>query len=50
MGVWGVAILSNDIAEDISFRYKDLLGGNYSNEEASRIVIKEFLSEFCFFL
>jgi hypothetical protein len=45
MGAWGVAILSDDIAEDVSFRYKDLLGDNYSNEEASRIVIEEYLNE-----
>lgn len=45
MGAWGVAILSDDIAEDISFRFKDLLGNNYSNEEASRIVIQEHLNE-----
>ncbi|MDR7002927.1 hypothetical protein [Neobacillus niacini] len=45
MGAWGVAILSDDIAEDVNFRYKDLLGDNYSNEEASRIVIEEYLNE-----
>ncbi|WP_339147585.1 MULTISPECIES: hypothetical protein [unclassified Sutcliffiella] len=45
MGAWGVAILSEDVAEDVSFRYKDLLGDNYSNEEASKIVIEEFLNE-----
>ncbi|WP_028390725.1 hypothetical protein [Bacillus cihuensis] len=45
MGAWGVAVLSDDIAEDVSFRYKDLLGDNYSNEEASKIVIEEFQNE-----
>ncbi|MGG0277791.1 hypothetical protein [Bacillus rhizoplanae] len=45
MGAWGVAILSDDVAEDVSFRYKDLLGDNYSNEEASKIVIEEFQNE-----
>lgn len=45
MSTWGVAVLSNDIAEDVSFRYKDLLGENYSNEEASKIVIEEFQTE-----
>lgn len=35
MGAWGVAILSDDIAEDISFRFKDLLGDNFTNEEAT---------------
>ncbi|MBA9026505.1 hypothetical protein [Peribacillus huizhouensis] len=45
MGAWGVAILSDDIAEDVRFRYKDLLGNDYSNEEASRIVIEEYLNE-----
>lgn len=45
MGVWGVAILSNDIAEDIKFIYKDLLGDGYSNEEASQVIIQEFLNE-----
>jgi len=45
MGAWGVAILSDDIAESISFKYKDLLGNNYSNEEARRIVIEEFQNE-----
>lgn len=45
MGAWGVAILSNDIAEDISFIYKDLLGDKYSNEDASKIVINEFLND-----
>ncbi|MDQ0483082.1 hypothetical protein [Guptibacillus hwajinpoensis] len=45
MGAWGVAILSDDIAEDISLRYKDLLGDNYSSEEASKVVIDEFDSE-----
>lgn len=45
MGAWGVAILSDDIAEDVSFRFKDLLGDNYSNEEASRIVTEEYLNE-----
>ncbi|MGE6204228.1 hypothetical protein [Guptibacillus hwajinpoensis] len=45
MGAWGVAIFSDDIAEDISLRYKDLLGDNYSSEEASKIVIDEFDSE-----
>ena len=45
MGVWGVAILSNDIAEDIKFRYKDLLGNGYSNEDASQIIIEENLNE-----
>lgn len=45
MGAWGVAILSDDIAEDVSFRYKDLLGDTYSNEKASRIVIEEFQNE-----
>jgi hypothetical protein len=35
MGTWGVAIMSDDIAEDVSFRYKDLLGNNCSNEEAT---------------
>ena len=45
MGIWGAAILSDDVAEDVSFRYKDLLGENYSNEEASKVVIKEFQHE-----
>ncbi|WP_088012849.1 hypothetical protein [Gottfriedia acidiceleris] len=45
MGAWGVAILSDDIAEDVSLRYKDLLGDNYSSEEASRLVIDEFQNE-----
>ena len=45
MGVWGVAILSNDIAEDIKFIYKDLLGNGYSNEDASQVIIQEFLNE-----
>ncbi|MBX9975927.1 hypothetical protein [Cytobacillus firmus] len=45
MGAWGAAILSDDIAEEVSFRYKDLLGGNYSNEEASKIVIEGFQNE-----
>ena len=45
MGAWGVSILSNDIAEDISFIYKDLLGDKYSNEDASKIVINEFLND-----
>ncbi|MGE6346421.1 hypothetical protein ACQKIY_18120 [Bacillus mycoides] len=42
MGAWGVAILSDDIAKDIQLIYKDLLGNEYSNEEASRIVIEEY--------
>ncbi|MBE7105574.1 hypothetical protein FT637_21890 [Bacillus cereus] len=45
MGVWGVAILSDDIAKDIQLIYKDLLGNEYSNEEASRIVIEEYQTE-----
>ncbi|MGG4489833.1 hypothetical protein [Metabacillus idriensis] len=45
MGAWGVAILSNDIAEDVSLRYKDLLSENYSSEESSKIVIDEFQNE-----
>ncbi|MER2008309.1 MAG: hypothetical protein ABS939_12745 [Psychrobacillus sp.] len=45
MGVWGVAILSDDIAEDISFRYKDLLDDNFTNEEATKVVIEEYLDE-----
>lgn len=45
MGVWGAAILSDDIAEDVSFKYKDLLGENYSSEEASKRVIEEFQNE-----
>ncbi|RBP21882.1 MULTISPECIES: hypothetical protein [Bacillus] len=45
MGAWGVAILSDDIAKDIQLIYKDLLGNEYSNEEASRIVIEEYLTE-----
>ncbi|MDL2419137.1 hypothetical protein AVT_13310 [Bacillus tropicus] len=40
MGAWGVAILSDDIAGEIKLLYKDLLGNDYSNEEASRIVIE----------
>ena len=42
---WGVAILSDDIAEDIKLLYKDLLANEYSNEEASRIVIEEYKNE-----
>lgn len=45
MGAWGVAILSDDIAEDVSFRYKDLLGENYSSEDASKIVIEEYQND-----
>ncbi|NUC19975.1 hypothetical protein EXW50_02000 [Bacillus mycoides] len=45
MGAWGVAILSDDIAKDIQLIYKDLLGNEYSNEEASRIVIEEYQTE-----
>lgn len=45
MGFWGTAILSNDLAEDIKFRYRDLLGDNYSDVIASKIVIEEFLKE-----
>ncbi|MBS9805680.1 hypothetical protein J4052_22215 [Bacillus toyonensis] len=45
MGVWGVAILSDDIAEDIKLLYKDLLANEYSNEDASRIVIEEYKNE-----
>ncbi|GKV70139.1 hypothetical protein NCCP2716_26370 [Sporosarcina sp. NCCP-2716] len=45
MGAWGTAVLSDDLAGDISFRYKDLLGEEYSGEEASRLVINEFLGE-----
>lgn len=45
MGVWGLAILSDDIAEDVSIRYKDLLGESYSSEDASKVVIKEFQNE-----
>ncbi|MED1445068.1 hypothetical protein P4U60_07390 [Bacillus pacificus] len=41
----GVAILSDDIAEDIKLLYKDLLANEYSNEEASRIVIEEYKNE-----
>lgn len=45
MGAWGVVILSDDIAKDIQLIYKDLLGNEYSNEEASRIVIEEYQTE-----
>jgi len=45
MGAWGTAILSDDIAKDIQLIYKDLLGNEYSNEEASRIVIEEYKNE-----
>ncbi|MCP1161806.1 MULTISPECIES: hypothetical protein [Bacillus] len=45
MGAWGVAILSDDIAEDIKLLYKDLLANEYSNEDASRIVIEEYKNE-----
>ncbi|HHB1655756.1 hypothetical protein [Bacillus sp. TE8-1] len=45
MGAWGVAILSDDIAEDIKLLYKDLLANEYSNEEASKIVIEEYKNE-----
>ncbi|WP_439874876.1 hypothetical protein ACSLGG_02125 [Bacillus mycoides] len=45
MGAWGVAILSDDIAEDIKLLYKDLLANEYSNEETSRIVIEEYKNE-----
>ncbi|MDM5425863.1 hypothetical protein [Bacillus mycoides] len=45
MGAWGVAILSDNIAKDIQLIYKDLLGNEYSNEEASRIVIEEYQTE-----
>lgn len=45
MGAWGVAILSDDIAEDIKLMYKDLLANEYSNEDASRIVIEEYKNE-----
>ncbi len=45
MGAWGVVILSDDIAEDIKLLYKDLLANEYSNEEASRIVIEEYMNE-----
>ncbi|MBG9839244.1 MULTISPECIES: hypothetical protein [Bacillus cereus group] len=45
MGAWGVAILSDDIAEEIKLLYKDLLGNDYSNEEASRIVIEGYQHE-----
>jgi hypothetical protein len=45
MGAWGVAILSDDIAKDIQLIYKDLLGNEYSNEEASRVVIDEYQTE-----
>ncbi|MGI1806599.1 hypothetical protein ACRPK8_12810 [Exiguobacterium sp. TDN 0502] len=37
--------MSDDIAEDISFRYKDLLGDNFTNEEATKVVIEEYLDE-----
>lgn len=37
--------MSDDLAEDISFRYKDLLGDKYTDEEASKKVIEEFESE-----
>lgn len=43
--IWGVAILSNDLAEDIRLRYKDLLGDEYSDEKASEIVIQEYKNE-----
>ncbi|RSD22317.1 hypothetical protein [Mesobacillus subterraneus] len=45
MGTWGVAILSDDLAEEVSFRYKDLLGANYTNEQASKMIIEEYTSE-----
>ena len=45
MGAWGVAILSDDIAEDIKLMYKDLLANEYSNEDASRSVIEEYKNE-----
>ncbi|HDR6317227.1 hypothetical protein COJ27_26615 [Bacillus cereus] len=45
MGAWGVAILSDDIAKDIQLIYKDLLGNEYSNEEASRLVIEAYKNE-----
>ncbi|HDR3346233.1 TPA: hypothetical protein QCN45_004068 [Bacillus cereus] len=45
MGAWGVALLSDDIAEDIKLLYKDLLANEYSNEDASRIVIEEYKNE-----
>ncbi len=41
MGAWGVAILS----DDIKLLYKDLLANEYSNEDASRIVIEEYKNE-----
>ncbi|HHK5534003.1 TPA: hypothetical protein ACQUHH_002409 [Bacillus mobilis] len=45
MGAWGTSILSDDIAKDIQLIYKDLLGNEYSNEEASRIVIEDYKNE-----
>ncbi|MGG5740451.1 MULTISPECIES: hypothetical protein [Bacillus cereus group] len=45
MGAWGVAILSDNIAKDIQLIYKDLLGNEYSNEEASRLVIEAYQTE-----
>ncbi len=44
-GGLGVAILSDDIAEDIKLLYKDLLANEYSNEDASRIIIEEYKNE-----
>ncbi|WP_251129919.1 hypothetical protein [Exiguobacterium sp. CH10] len=45
MRVWGVTILSNDLAEGIRFSYKDLLGDGYSNEQASERIIQECVDE-----
>jgi len=59
MGIWGPAIMSNDIASDLRDEWKELLGDGVSPEKVSSLMIQaaiddgtfdNFEEEYCFWL
>jgi len=42
LGVWGTSIFSDDLACDIRSRYRDLVGGGYTGQQATDTLLEEY--------
>lgn len=44
MEVWTVGIFDDEVSDEVKFRYRDLIGNGKTGEEATSILVKEYLS------
>jgi len=45
VGIWGPGIFSDDVADDVREEYRELLGDDVPDEEATRQILAEYLRE-----